>query len=89
MENTISVIEVLTQAGPWGAIVAGLGLYTWRLHKRLEQVQDGRVRDVQKEVETLLEQNDKWAEISAEQTEATLSLKAAVDRLAERNGNRG
>ena len=39
------IIKTLTEAGPLGVVILGLGAWAWKLQQQLAAIQEQRVRD--------------------------------------------
>lgn len=85
--DTVIVEEVIAQ-GFLGVVVIALAYWVRKLTADLAtakeaeaEAHEARVADAQKVIETMLGLNDKWADVSKEQTKAIDTLRSAFESL--------
>lgn len=74
-----SVVNALVNAGILGPILIAAGWYVLHLQRKLSESQEKRVEDAQKVAVQLLELNDQWAGVVAEQVAAQEEQKRLVE----------
>lgn len=69
--------------GILGPILVGLAIYAWTLHKELRKAEQARVTDAQAVTSTLLELNQKWAELITDATKCLNEQRQILERIEE------
>jgi len=69
--------------GILGPILVGLAIYAWTLHKELRKAEQARVTDAQAVTATLLELNQKWAELITNTTQCLNAQRDILERIEE------
>ncbi len=78
-----SVISALINAGVLGPVLIAVGWYVLRLQRELRVTQEKRVEDAQRVATQLLDLNDRWSEVVAEQTHAFEQQQQLIVRVHE------